>query len=318
VFLHIAFPTLYCTWSDPTLSIPPETLLAVYEPFLTQTYHEMEQTFKKFVSDFEGLHRSSILGSSNKLFVDPDEKSVVAQFWSKLRKDKDADSSLLSKISEFALSKAKSLWLDAYSDSIFDPLLTFCAQLYSVPKSSFKQFTTSFPLDQLPKPPSRPAYQPPPLTSELRQRDNSAKSLVSDALAPLCISHMRFLQCSPCELQAVALEKTAIQLSTHIPILGFTIEEEDKVKLAKRVFLPAVQFDGDMNLFVGAVWKQFMKLPGASYFVARTALFLFRERGEGTSSLGIFSLRGPLPSSKSNGMSAKSMIIISQHGCKWN
>jgi hypothetical protein len=204
--------------------------------------------------------------------VDPDEKSVVAQFWSKLRKDKDADSSLLSKISEFALSKAKSLWLDAYSDSIFDPLLTFCAQLYSVPKSSFKQFTTSFPLDQLPKPPSRPAYQPPPLTSELRQRDNSAKSLVSDALAPLCIFQMRFLQCSPCELQAVALEKTAIQLSTHIPILGFTIEEEDKVKLAKRVFLPAVQFDGDMNLFVGAVWKQFMKLPGASYFVARIVL----------------------------------------------
>jgi hypothetical protein len=142
----------------------------------------MEQTFKKLVSDFESLHRSAILGSSNKLFSDPAEKSIVAQFWTKLRKDKDSiDSSLLSQISAFALNKAKSLWLDAYSDSIFDPLLTYSSQLYGIPKARFSNYPTNFPLSALPKTASLPAYQPSQLTTDLRQKDSSAKSQVSDS-----------------------------------------------------------------------------------------------------------------------------------------
>ena len=219
----------------------------------------MEQTFKKLVSDFESLHRSAILGSSNKLFSDPAEKSIVAQFWTKLRKDKDSiDSSLLSQISAFALNKAKCLWQDVYSDSIFDPFITYCAQLYGIPKARFSNYPTNFPVSALPKTASLPAYQPSQLTTDLRQKDSSAKSQVSDSKVDDCIFSLlsTFLYLCVCKLQAVAIEKAASQLSIHIPILTFFIEGDDREELAKRTFLAPVPLDSDMNLWVGQVWKK--------------------------------------------------------------
>jgi hypothetical protein len=177
VFLQIALPTLYDSWSDTFLSNSPQLLVSTFEPFVSRLYHEMEKTLKSFVSDFETLHRSALNGSSNKLFTDPAEKSAVSAF-SKLRKDKDVDLKLLSKISSFALARAKCLWEEVYSDSVFKPLINYTCHVFGIPFRKFSSFLSDFPLSKLPTDPIAP-YKPTELTKEDRDRDMTAKSQVN-------------------------------------------------------------------------------------------------------------------------------------------
>jgi len=141
-------------------------------------YHEMEKTFKLFLNDFESLHRSAMNGSSNKLFTDQAEKHAVATF-SKLRKDKEVDSTVLSKISTYALEKAKSLWEGVYRDSVFAPFIDYTCDLYGIPPRSFSSFPTNFSLSKVPTEHRHTAYKPAELTKEDKHRDNSAKSKVN-------------------------------------------------------------------------------------------------------------------------------------------
>jgi len=169
------------------LSTPPSLLVSSFEPFVTRIYHEMEQTFKKFVNDFEALHRSAIIGSSNKFFVDPEEKKAVSLYLSKLRKDNN-DTNLLSKISTFALHKAKCLWEDVYGDSIFNAFISYCCQLFEIPKGRFSTFPTNFKLSDLPDTIKLPLYQPSDISKELRHKDATAKGQVS-----VIFSHTTFV-----------------------------------------------------------------------------------------------------------------------------
>jgi len=187
VLLQIALPTLYDTWSDPFLTNPPDVLFNYFLPIVSRLYHEMEQTFKKFVLDFESLHRSAINGSANKFFTDPAEKSAVSNFL-KVRKDKDnldAKQTLLAKISTFALSKAATLWEEVYMDSIYAPFIRYTCEIFGIRTLNFTSFPDNFPLASLKQLQRAAAFEPSELTKELRLKDASAKSQVG-LLVTLC------------------------------------------------------------------------------------------------------------------------------------
>ena len=68
------------------------------------------------------------------------------------------------------------------------------------------------------------------------------------------------------------MEKAALQLSVHIPVLSFDPDEDDLQKLAPRTFCEPIPYQGDINLWVDRVWKILRKRPAASFIVGRVVI----------------------------------------------
>jgi len=197
--------------------------------------------------NFESLYTSAMKGSSSILLTDLNQKSLIRQYHSQLKKGDNASSAAtLSSISDECLKVARHLWTNDYQVTFYQPLVRHLCQIFSVEPKSFSNFPTSFPLQNPPVDKVVP-YNPTAIASPTKKLVDSRVS--TDIKSAQKAKQQRSL---------------SAKIKTLIPHPVFKPSFLDS-----RVWFEPKPFDGWMHDFVSTIFQHLDSSPNHSVAIGR-------------------------------------------------